>query len=422
MVWELRNLIWFLNSQISFFFINSKKKGVVNRVLDKELLDYVKRFIDFQAAINENSYYAEKISEKHVTTFLRPSSKYNKDLISLLPYEDRIEIAKIYLKKLIDDNLIRMNYYKGVYSGYSYKDFKDILSTKGCDCYLKVVNKDDNENPIDWEIKTENFHQMFLDGLYKKWDESIDTWKDENKQTCVEMMFEFQLTGTWLYYNGFNQNFLKVYLEYLKNRGYKINIFEIFKKKIKTTAERIEQGTSHFSKSYLFECLIIIFDFYMAILDLYGDNNQKVINKLQNTLNSFFREKLNVEKMGFMNTFLYTKYYVTNNHEGREDVGYFWSTIYNDKMNPTMKRIFINALVYTWNKSPIPKVRNSIQLIAKLSTYSHIIEGRGRGFPYGNQGIFYKDLILNANSLKKSVKSILFSKAIAQEGGLYLGG
>jgi len=392
------------------------------KTLTEELLDYVKRLIEFQSKINENSYYHDKISEKHVTTFLNPNSRSNKDLISLLPYEDRLEIAKIYLEEIVDEHFERLNYYKGVFTGYSYEVIKSLLSKDGYDCYLNVAERNDEGLPTAWELKNENFHQMYLDRLYKKWDTDIENWKDDNKQHCVELMFEFQLSGMWFYYNGLNQNFLRVYLEYLKDRGYKIKVFDLFKKKIEKIASGIEQGTSHFTKSNLFECLIIIFDFYMAILDIYGDDNQKIINKLQTTLNSFFREKLNVEKMGFMNTFLYTKYYVSNNHDSKEDLKYFWTTLYSDTMNPVMKRIFINALIYTWNKSPIPKVRNSIQLIARLSVYDYPIEGRDRGFPYQNQNIFYKDLILNANSLKKSVKSILFSKAIAQEGGLYLGG
>jgi len=45
------------------------------KTLTEELLDYVKRLIEFQSKINENSYYHDKISEiDHVkTTFICPS-------------------------------------------------------------------------------------------------------------------------------------------------------------------------------------------------------------------------------------------------------------------------------------------------------------------------------------------------------------
>jgi len=395
--------------------------------LDNERLDYIKRLIEVQSEIGANNgyYYSKtRITVSHVNTFLRPNSHINKDFISILPYEDRVEIAKIYLERLIEENIFDgFDYYKNVYSPYSSNtDFKKLLSLNGYDCYVDILSKDEKDFPTDWITKNENFHQMLLERLYKKWDKDIENWKDENKQECVELMFTLQLSGLWLYYNGFNQNFLKVYLEYLKARGYKINIFELFKKKIDTIISGMEQGTSHFTKSKLFEALIITFDFYMAVLDLYGEDNKKAVSKLQNTLNYIFKEKLNVEKMGFMNTFLYTKYYDRSCRDSKDDVKYFWEKLYTSELNPTLKRIFINAFVYTWNKSPIPKVRNSIKLIADLSTYKRYIEGGSRGFPYSNQSIFYKDLMVNANNLKKSVKTILFSKAMTEEGGLYFGG
>jgi len=363
--------------------------------LDKELLDYIKRFIEIQLEESTGWYSSSReVGFSKVNMLLRPTSKTNKDILYLLPYDDRVEIAKIYLEKWIQSYIggNGFTYHSGDYGKYSNtNEFRSIVHLNGYDCYLDIESRDDKDFPNKWTTKNEIFHQMLLDVLYKKWDEIIDN--SPEKQLCVEHIFRTQLNGVWLYYNRYGQNFLKVYLEFLKERGYKINIFDIFKKKIEKIISNINQGTSHYTKSYLFEALIITFDFYMAILDLYGENNPKVVSKLQNTLNYFFKEKLNVEKLGFMNTFLYTRRYDDKNREGDNDVVYFWNEMYNENMNPTLKKIFLNAFINTWNKSPIPKVRNSIQLLVNLSMYKFGI-GRNynKGFPYNNQNIFYTDI------------------------------
>jgi len=391
--------------------------------LDEKVLEFAKQLIDFQTSEDR---YGRKADYPDVVKFLKPTQSKRKDYFDILSYDNRLELAKIYLDKVIDEYFgYYFNYNYRKYSSYGNTEFEKLVNADGYEAFVTVESRDDEGYPLSFTRKTENFHQMFLDKLYEYWDNKIDgAVNDEDKQNIAELQFEFQLTGQWFHYNGFNQNMLRIYLEYLKNKGYKINIFQIFKQKVYKTASNMTQGLSHFTKSNLFDCLIMVFDFYTAVLEIYGEDNEKVINKLQNTLNHLFKEEMNVEKMGFMNTFLYTNelYPDRKRNENQSDVRYFWDKIYNEDVNPVVKKIFLNALVYTWNKSPIPKVRNSIQLIATLSTRKYRANWCYYGFPYKNQEIFYKDLLLRANDLKKSVKTILFSKAIAEEGGLYLGG
>jgi len=401
--------------------------------LEENLIEFTKKFFKYQE-LSRSSSYGCAFSVNDVLTFLTPTcDKGKKDIMSIFPYEDRLEIAKMYLEKVVKHH-INGGYMYGTRSyANSYdseKVLKEIVSTDGYRCNVDVKNFDEITKEFEYNTNVENFHQIYLNCLYEYWDNHIDNQLD--KQKAVEYLFERQLTGAWFYYNKLKQNFLKVYLEFLKSRGYKVNIFEIFKNKIYELSDKIEKGTTHYTREYLFDCLILIFDFYMGVIDVYGEDNQKVINKLQNTLNHIFMDKLNVEKLGFMSTFMYIKkyidyekdsrkqrYYRNLNYFDQEDVVYFWKKVYNENLNPTMKKIFLNALIHTWNKSPIPKVRNSMTLLLQLSTHTYHYN---RGFPYENQKIFYRDLISNANSLKKSVKTILFSKVMTEEGGLYIGG
>jgi len=387
---------------------------------DKEL-EFVKKFLDFKEATENSYYYDRYITPSDVMKFLQPDARRNyKDACNILSYEDRIDLAKIYLERIVSMTFSNnFGYYKNSHNsnkGY----YETMLSNSGIDCYVDVAKTNEEGFPLEFNKKNENFFYIFLDGLYKYWDKQLEYYKN-NQQEAVEIMFESQCNGTWFYYNHFNYNFLKVYLEYLKSRGFKINIFELFNKKLKRVIKSMDKGLAHYTKSYLFESLAIIFDFYNAILDIYGEDNEKVINKLQNNLITIFKDEIETEKFGFMNTFLYTKRWTNNSKnrssESTSDVVHFWEYVYNNELNPTLKRIFLNAIIHTWNKSPIPKVRNSMQLLVDLATYKY--DGRS-GFPYHNQRLFYNDIIANANMLKKSVKSILFSKAILEEGGLFL--
>jgi len=388
--------------------------------MDEKTLEFAKSLIDFQLGINT---YGNKIRIYEIEQYLSPvSSKHH--CYDALPYDYRIEISRYYLDKYLNEFFRNFSYFKNGFNNSS-DILEKIYSSKGFDCFVELIDKEDKEkfyNKENHVYKNENFHEIFLNRLYKHWDKFIKD-DSENIQEAIDITFDSQLTGYWFYYNDFDQNFLRIYLEYLKKKGYKVNIFDRFKKKIKKLSDNIEKGISHYTKNYLFEILTIIFDFYNAVIDLYGEDNEKVMKKLQTTLDYIFKDLLNVERMGFMNTFLYTKYHNPNLRDSSySDVKAFWEKFYNEDLNPTFKRIFIDSFIYTWNKSAIPKVRNSIKLIADLSNNNYHTNNWNYGFVFKNQKIFYKDLICNASDLKKSVKTILFTKAVSEEGGLYLGG
>lgn len=371
-----------------------------------------------------SKYYDDAVSERNIISFLRPKSTKVDNIVDVLPYDLRIEVAKYFLETYLKENFFSrstLSYYANDYSPYNSHIMEDIVSTNGYDCWVSVIDKEKEE----YEIKNENFYDIYLNLLHEFWDNQIKTFSGEKdqEQKVLETMFDAQLTGYWLYYNHFNQNFLRVWLSYLKSKGYKINIFNVFNNKICKKIEEIKKGTSHYEDSKtFFNVLITIIDFYTAVIDIYGEENEKIITKLQNNLNKIFKENLEVEKLGFMNTFLYTKkiqhryglvYKKIYLDEG--PVEYFWK-LYG-RMNPTVKKIFINALIYTWNKSPIPKVKNSMSLLLELSQHKYY---QKYGFYYKNQDQFYKDIIMNANTIKKSVKTLLFSKAMTEDGGLFI--
>lgn len=395
------------------------------------MLEYTKKFLDFYYLKRPNVYDSHRITTSTVKLFLRPESPSNENCIDTLPYELRIGIARYLLERLAKEEKFKsggFSYYINDYSRGSLSDTLDgFLLPTGYECFSG--KEYDNENRATFIKTTENFHDIFLDGLYRYWDDQIKSYSElpnQDIQYGIDNIFRFQMTGYWFYNNRFNKNMLKVFLEYLKEKGYKVNMFQVFNSAISTNIQSMDKGISHYDCKPLFKTLILIFDFYSAVLDIYGDENKKVLTKLQDNLNEIFSKKLEVEKLGFMNTFLFTNkikhsFGLTRSNRKLDYteskmVEYFWNKIYTENLNPTIKKIFINALIYSWNKSSLPKVKNSIKLLVELATHQYF----GRySFYYYNQSLFYKDILSNTNNLKKSVRTILFSKAMTEEGGLF---
>jgi hypothetical protein len=145
---------------------------------------------------------------------------------------------------------------------------------------------------------------------------------------------------------------------------------------------------------------------------------------MQSFLDRLFKEDLKTEMLGFMSTFLYTNKYFYDRKANRctstisTVIESFWNLYYTNDLNVTVRKIFISSLIKTWNKSPLPKVKNSIECLVKLGNGEWVDNiGKKHGFPYSNQSVFYQDVVQYSSDIKKSVKKILFSKVMTTEGG-----